>query len=59
MLSSCSLVGLYVNLQVKVMEKKMMKVFKVYFGWVLEVKVAILLKKVKLKEMLGLGCTLS
>jgi hypothetical protein len=36
-----------------------MKVFKVYFGWVLEVKVAILLKKVKLKEMLGLGCTLS
>jgi len=40
------------------MEKKM-KVFKVYFGWALEVKVAILLKKVKLKEMLGLGCTLS
>jgi len=58
LLSSCSLVGLYVNLQVKVMEKKM-KVFKVCFGWALEVKVAILLKKVKLKEMLGLGCTLS
>ncbi len=58
LLSSCSLVGLYVNLQVKVIGKKM-KVFKVYFGWVLEVKVAILLKKVKLKEMLSLGCTLS
>ena len=58
MLSSCSLVGLYVNLQDKIMGKKM-KVFKVYFGWLLEVKVAILLKKVKLKEMLGLGCTLS
>ncbi len=60
LLSSCSLVGLYVNLQVKVMEKeKKMKVFKVYFGWVLGVNVATLLKKVKLKEMLGLGCTLS
>ncbi len=34
LLSSCSLVGLYVDLQVKVTEKKMMKIFKVFFGWV-------------------------
>ncbi len=32
LLSSCSLVGLYVNLRVKVTEK-MMKIFKVFFGW--------------------------
>jgi len=31
LLSSCSLVGLYVNLQVKVAGKKM-KIFKVFFG---------------------------
>ncbi len=33
LLSSCSLVGLYVRLQVKVAVKKM-KIFKVFFGWV-------------------------
>ncbi len=38
LLSSCSLVGLYVNLQVEVMEKKMMKIFRVFFGSVFEVK---------------------
>ncbi len=41
LLSSCSLVGLYVNLQVKVAGKKM-KIFKVFFfGWVFKDKVAI------------------
>ncbi len=62
LLSSCSLVGLYVNLQVKVTGKKMLKIFKVFFGWVLEVKFAICLgnlkffffKKKKKKEMLEL-----
>ncbi len=40
LLSSCSLVGLYVNLQVKVkVTGKMMKIFKVFFGWVFKVKV--------------------
>ncbi len=41
LLSSCLLAGLYVNLQVKVTEKKMMKIFRVFFGWVFKVKVAI------------------
>ncbi len=41
LLSSYSLVELCVNLQVKVTEKKMMKIFKVFFGWVFEVKIAI------------------
>ena len=40
LLSSCSLVGLYVRLQVKVAGKKM-KIFKVFFGWVFKDKVAI------------------
>ena len=31
LLSSCSLVGFYVSLQVKFTEKKMMKIFKVFF----------------------------
>ncbi len=41
LLGSCSLVGLCVNLQVKVTGKKMVKIFKVFFGWVFTVKVAI------------------
>ncbi len=32
LLSSCSLVGLYVRLQVNVTGKKKMKIFKVFFG---------------------------
>jgi len=32
LLSSCSLVRLYVNLQVKVTEKKKMEIFKVFCG---------------------------
>ncbi len=40
LLSSCSLFGVYVNLQVTV-TGKMMKIFKVFFGWVFKVKVTI------------------
>ncbi len=32
LLSSCSLVGLYINLHVKVTERKKMEIFKVFFG---------------------------
>ncbi len=50
LLSSCSLVGLYVCLQVKVTGKKMLKIFKVCSGWVFEVKFAICLGNLKLKK---------
>ncbi len=46
LLSSCSLV----NLQVKVMGKKMLKIFRVCSGWVFEVKFAICLGILKLKK---------
>ncbi len=50
----------FVSLQVKVTGKKMMKIFKVFFGWVFKVKVAILLRKIKLeKKCWGCGCPLS
>ncbi len=49
LLSSCSLVGLCVNLQVKV-TKKMMKIFRVFFGWVFEVEFTICLGILKLKK---------
>ncbi len=48
MLSSYSLVGLYVRLQVKV-TGKMMKIFKVFFGWVFKVKITIFAEKGKVK----------
>ncbi len=48
LLSSYSLVGLYVRLQVKVTEK-MMKISKVFFGWVFKVKIAIFAEKGKVK----------
>jgi hypothetical protein len=41
LLGSCSLVGLYVNLQVEVTEKFDENFLRVFFGSVFEVKVAI------------------
>ncbi len=52
LLSSYSLVGFYVNLQVKVMGKKW-KFSKYLSGGVFKVKVAILLKKDKVKKNVG------
>jgi hypothetical protein len=50
LLSSCSLVGFYVNLQVKVTGKK--KIPKCFSGECFRVRVAICLRKIKLKLML-------
>ncbi len=55
LLSSCSLAELYVNLQVKITERKMLKIFKVCSGWVFEVlNLRFALGNLKLKKMLGL-----
>ncbi len=50
LLSSYSLVGLYVNLQVKVTEKNGDRIFKVFFGSVFEVTVAIAKKILKFRR---------
>ncbi len=52
LLSSCSLVGLYVNLQVKVTEKKM-KIFRGFLGGCLRLKLRFTEKKNKVKKNVG------
>jgi hypothetical protein len=60
LLSSCSLAELYVNLQVKITERKMLKIFKVCSGWVFEVlNLRFALGNLKLKKCWGCGCLLS
>ncbi len=48
LLSSCSLVGLFMLICKLKLRKKKMKSFKVFSGWVFEVEIAICWKKVKL-----------